>query len=156
MTASPFTALWLSASPPPRGGGHPAGLNRRAEPGRGLHVQSAGPAHPDDPGQGALGLADGGRLRPALAWGDRHVPRQSYHRSRPARPDAAGPEDRSPGRLRGAQPDDPARDAGVAAHRLKARPTTALRPPPELRTKAAEMLIIPSHVPRIIDVRRVE
>src|SRR3954469_21469819 len=73
MTASPFTALWLSASPPPRGGGHPAALNRRAEPGRGLHTQSAGPAHPDDPGQGAPGLADGGRLRPAGAWGDRHV-----------------------------------------------------------------------------------
>ena len=52
------------------------------------------------------------------------------------RPDAAGPEDRSPGRLLGAQPDDPARYAGVAAHRLKAHPTTALRPPPELRTKA--------------------
>src|SRR3954464_6673276 len=84
----------------------------------------------------APGLAEGGRLRPALAWGDRHVPLQSCHRSRPARPDSAGPEDRSPGRLCGAQPDDPARDAGVAAHRLKARPTTALRPPPELRTKA--------------------
>src|SRR3954470_11445152 len=137
MTASPFTAPWLSASPTHRGGGHPAALNRRAEPGRGLHAHSAGPAHPDDPGQGAPGLAEGGRLRPALAWGDRHVPLQSPHRLRPARPDSAGPEDRSPDRLRGAQPDDPARDAGVAAHRLKARPTTALRPPPELCTKAA-------------------
>src|SRR4051794_29475204 len=77
------------------------------------------------------------RERPALAGGDRHVPLQSGHRSRPARPDTAGPEDRSPGRLLGAQPDDPARYAAVAAHRLKARPTTALRPSPELRTKAA-------------------
>src|SRR3954464_1969663 len=84
----------------------------------------------------APGLAEGGRLRPALAWGDRHVPLQSCHRSRPARPDTAGPEDRSPGRLLGAQPDNPARYAAVAAHRLKARPTTALRPLPELRTKA--------------------
>src|SRR3954469_15105477 len=108
---------------PTCGGDHPAALNRRAEPGRGLHAQSAGPAHPDDPGQGAPGLAEGGRLRPALAWGDRDVPLQDRHRSWPAGPGAAGPEDRSPGRLRGAQPDDPARDAGVAAHRLKARPS---------------------------------
>src|SRR5439155_12822863 len=112
---------------------------RGAEPGRGLHAQSAGPAHPDDPGQGTSGLADGGRLRLALAWGDRHVPLQSCHWSRPARPGSAGPENGSPGRLCGAQPDDPARHAGVAAHRLKARPTTALRPPPELRTKAFEI-----------------
>src|SRR3954454_14485717 len=124
--------MWVSRT----ANGHPAALNRRAEPCRRLHTQSAGPAHPDDPGQGAPGLADGGRLRPALARRDRHIPLQSCHRSRPARPDPAGPEDRSPGRLRGAQPDDPARDAGVAAHRLKARPTTALRPLPELRTKA--------------------
>src|SRR4051794_18010251 len=121
---------------PPVAGGHPPPLNRRAEPGRGLYAHSAGPAHPDDSGQGAPGLADGGRLRPALARRDRHVPLQSCHRSRPARPDTAGPEDRSPGRLLGAQPDDPARYAGIAAHRLKARPTTSLRPLPELRTKA--------------------
>src|SRR3954468_15945661 len=133
MTASPFTAPWLSASPT-----HPwRRPNRRAEPGRGRHAPTAGPAHPDDPGQGAPGLAEGGRLRPALAWGDRHVPLQSCHRSRPACPDTAGPEDRSRGRLLGAQPDDPARYAAVAAHRLKAPPTTALRTPPELRTKAA-------------------
>src|SRR3954453_3659990 len=132
MTASPFPPPGLSATPT-----HPwRWSSRRAEPGRGRHAPSAGPAHPDDPGQGALGLAKGGRLRPALAGGDRHVPLQSCHRSRPARPDTAGPEDRSPGRLLGAQPDDPARYAGVAAHRLKARPTTSLRPPPELRTKA--------------------
>src|SRR3982751_226845 len=52
----------------------------------------------------------------------RYVPLQDRHRSWPARPDTAGPEDRSPGWLRGAQPDDPARDAGVAAHRLKTSP----------------------------------
>src|SRR4051812_40774593 len=123
MTASPFTAPWLSASPT-----HPwRWSSRRAQPPRRARPRaprpSAGSAHPDDPGQGAPGLAEGGRLRPAFAWGDRHVPLQSCHRSRPARPDTAGPEDRSPGRLLGAQPDDPARYAAVAAHRLKARPT---------------------------------
>src|SRR3954451_8413518 len=135
--ASPFTAPWLSASPThPWRCDHSAALNRRAEPGRGLHAQSAGPAHPDDPGQGAPELAEGGRLRPALAGGDRHVPLQSCHWSRPSRPGSAGPEDRSPGRLRGAQPDDPARHAGVAAHRLKTSPATAARLLPDLCTKA--------------------
>src|SRR3954447_1074984 len=70
MTASPFTAPWLSASPT-----HPwRWSSRRAEPGRGRHAPSAGPAHPDDPGQGAPGLAKGGRLRPALTRGNRHIP----------------------------------------------------------------------------------
>src|SRR3954452_3143732 len=41
-----------------------------------------------------------------------------------------------PGRLLGAEPDDPARHAGVATPRLKASPATARRPPSELRTKA--------------------
>src|SRR3954471_4749374 len=100
MTASPFTAPWLSASPT-----HPwRWSSRRAQPPRRARPRaprpSAGSAHPDDPGQGAPGLAEGGRLRPAFAWGDRHVPLQSCHRSRPARPDTAGPEDRSPGRPR--------------------------------------------------------
>src|SRR4030095_1647615 len=47
-------------------------------------------------------------LRPARALRDHDVPLQDHHRSGPARPDSPGPEDRSPGRLRGAQPDDPA------------------------------------------------
>src|SRR4051812_10335629 len=114
----------------------------------GVQTHSAGRAHPDDPGQGALRLAKDGRLRPALAWGDRYVPLQDRHRSWPARPDTAGPEDRSPGRLRGAQPDDPARHAGVAAHRLKAPPSTALRLLPESRTKAAHVAF-----PELMSVR---
>ena len=56
--------------------------------------------------------------RRSVGWGNRRVPVQDHHRSWPARPDSARPEDRGPGRLLGAQPDDPARHAGVAAHRL--------------------------------------
>src|SRR3954471_21599572 len=63
-------------------------------------------------------MAEGGRLRQALARGNRHVPLQDHHRSWSSRPDSACPKDRGPGRLFGAQPDDPARHAGVAAHRL--------------------------------------
>ena len=54
-----------------------------------------------------------------------------YHRSCSSRPQSARPKDRSPGRLLGAQPDDPARHAGVAAYRLKGgdscRPTSISR-----------------------------
>src|SRR3954466_7534604 len=148
MTASPFTAPWLSASPThPWRCDHSAALNRRAEPGRGLHAQSAGPAHPDDPGQGAPGLADGGRLWPALAWGDRHVPLQSYHRLRPARPDTGGPEDRGPGRLRGAQPDDPARHAGVAARLLKAPSSDRSVPTTRIAHQSRNEKYLPFHTP---------
>lgn len=41
---------------------------------------------------------------------------------RPSRLDFARPENRGQSRLRGAQPDDPARRACVAAHRLAASP----------------------------------
>ena len=65
-----------------------------------------------------------------------HVQVQSYHRSRPSCPDSARPENRGSGRLLGAEPDDQARHASVAAHRLNAFPVTAVRPQSELRTKA--------------------
>lgn len=69
--------------------------------------------------------------------GDGHVQAQGHHRSRPSRSDAARPDDRGQGRLRGAQPHDPARHAAVPAHHLTARRAAGTRPPPELRTKAA-------------------
>src|SRR3954471_12146590 len=135
-TANPFTAPWPSASltRPRQWSSRPAPLPCRARPLTPRPVSATSTS--GDPGQGAPGLAKGGRLRQALARRNRRVPVQDHHRSWPPRPDTAGPEDRSPGRLLGAQPDDPARYAAVTAHRLKARPTTALRPLPELRTKA--------------------
>src|ERR687894_2171452 len=107
------------APPPPAGGSdHPAPRLRRAGPDRRHHAQPARPASPDDPGPGTHGLAEGGRLRPALARGNRRVPVQGHHRSAPSRSDSAQTENGSQGRLPGAQPDDPARHARLAAHRL--------------------------------------
>src|ERR671917_1611396 len=72
----------------------------------------------------------------AAARGNRHVPLQGDHRSGPSRPDSARPEDRSQGCLLGAQPDDPARHAGVAAHLLKATIAANPRPSADLCTNA--------------------
>ena len=71
---------------PARGGDHPTPRHRRGEPDRRHHAHSARPAHPNDPGQGPPGLAEGGGLRPALARGNRRVPLQGHHRSGPSRP----------------------------------------------------------------------
>jgi copper resistance protein B len=76
-------------------------------------------------------VAEGGWLQQALARGNRRAPLRSHHRSPSSGSDSAQPEDRSPGRLRGAQPDGRARQAGVAAHRLNdsdsRRPTSVSR-----------------------------
>src|SRR3712207_1443770 len=76
-------------APPARGGDHPAPRLRRGKPDRRHHAQSARPAPPDAPDQGTPGLAKVGRLRPALARGDRRVPLQDHHRSWPSRSDSA-------------------------------------------------------------------
>ncbi len=65
--------------------------HRRAEPGRRHHAHSARPAHSDDPGQGPPGLAEGGRLRQALARGNCRSPLQDHHRSAPSGVGAFGP-----------------------------------------------------------------
>jgi Transposase DDE domain len=67
---------------------------------------------------------------------DGDVQVQSSDRSRSSRPDSARPEDRGTGRLLSAQPHDPARQAGVAAHRLTAPPIASSRPPSDFCTKA--------------------
>src|SRR5918998_1559737 len=59
----------------------PGGAQRGGEPPPHPPPPPPHPPHPDDRGQGADGLAEGGRLRPALARGNRHVPLQGDHRS---------------------------------------------------------------------------
>ena len=103
-----------------RGGGHPATLNRGSKPEGKQYAHPARPAHPDDPNQRTPGVAEGGRLRPAVARGNRHVPLQGHHRLPPARPDPARTENRSQGRLLGAEPDDPPQPAGVPPYPLRA------------------------------------
>ena len=63
-------------------------------------------------------LAEGGRVQQAFARGSCHLPVQDHHRSWSSRSDFACPEDREPGCLFGAQTNDTARHAGIAAHRL--------------------------------------
>ena len=61
-------------------GGHPAALNRGAEPSRGHGTQPGRAAHPNDSSHGTPRMAEDGRLRPAVARGNRHVPLQGHHR----------------------------------------------------------------------------
>jgi site-specific DNA recombinase len=58
---------------------------------------------------------------------DRHVPLQGAHRPWSSCPESACPEERGPSRLRGAEPDDPARHAGVPARRLRVASATGPR-----------------------------
>ena len=99
-----------------------------AEPSGGHGTRSAPPASAADPKQGVHGVAEGGRLRPAVARGNRHVLLQGPYRQQPLCPDLAGPESQGQGRLLGAEPDDPPRHADVATDCLKRRPATAARP----------------------------
>jgi len=69
-------------------------------------AQPARPTHPDGRGPRAPRMAEGDRLRPAIARGNDNAPLQSHHRQRPSRPDSACPEHRNQDRLLGAEPDD--------------------------------------------------
>src|SRR5206468_534505 len=85
----------------------------------GHRSQPAGPAYSDHPGERAEGLAEGRGLREASAGGNRDVPLQDPDWSHAARPHYQNPEDRSPDRLFGDQPDDATRDAGLGTHPIK-------------------------------------
>jgi hypothetical protein len=103
----------------------------------GRHItESTRPAYRADPEQGTHRLAEGSRLWPTIARGNGGVPLQGYDRQQPSCPHPACSEGRGPGRLFGAQQDDPPRHADVPAHRLKRPPANALRPLSELCTKA--------------------
>src|SRR5947209_7024442 len=95
--------------------------DRCAECHGGYHAQSARPAHSNDPGEGAEGLAKDSGLWKAVAGGNRYVPLQDPDQSHVARLETSGTEDRSPGRLLGSEPDGPTRHASLAASCLKGK-----------------------------------
>src|SRR5271165_5524253 len=76
-------------------------------------------------------MAEGRRLRPALARRDRHAALQDHHRPNAPRPDSASTKGRGQGRLQGAQPHDRSRHARLSKARLK--PPGAPPLPPDLR-----------------------
>src|SRR5208282_2744382 len=81
--------------------------------------------------QGPTGMAEGRRLRPALARRDRDAALQDHHRPNAPRPDSARTKGRGQGRLQGAQPHDRSRHARLSKARLK--PPGAPPLPPDLR-----------------------
>src|SRR5271157_5084551 len=76
-------------------------------------------------------MAEGRRLRPALARRDRDAALQDHHRPNAPRPDSARTKGRGQGRLQGAQPHDRSRHARLSKARLK--PPGAPPLPPDLR-----------------------
>src|SRR5271165_2945299 len=64
-------------------------------------------------------MAEGRRLRPALARRDRDAALQDHHRPNAPRPDSARTKGRGQGRLQGAQPHDRSRHARLSKARLK-------------------------------------
>src|SRR5271165_3458857 len=76
-------------------------------------------------------MAEGRRLRPALARRDRDAALQDHHRPNAPRPDSARTEGRGQGWLQGAQPHDRSRHARLSKARLK--PPGAPPLPPDLR-----------------------
>src|SRR5271166_3123828 len=76
-------------------------------------------------------MAEGRRLRPALARRDRDAALQDHHRPNAPRPDSARTKGRGQGRLQGAQPHDRSRHARLSKARLK--PPGGPPLPPDLR-----------------------
>src|SRR5271167_1758065 len=76
-------------------------------------------------------MAEGRRLRPALARRDRDAALQDHHRPNAPRPDSARTKGRGQGRLQGAQPHDRSRHARLSKARLK--PPEGPPLPPDLR-----------------------
>src|SRR5271157_1496024 len=76
-------------------------------------------------------MAEGRRLRPALARRDRDAALQDHHRPNAPRPDSARTKGRGQGRLQGAQPHDRSRHARLSKARLKPPERPPL--PPDLR-----------------------
>ena len=80
----------------------------------------------------ATGMAEGRRLRPALARQDRDAALQDHHRPNAPRPDSAGTKGRGQGRLQGAQPHDRSRHARFSKARLKPPGRATAGPGPQV------------------------
>src|SRR5271166_3528917 len=96
-------------------------------------------------------MAEGRRLRPALARRDRDAALQDHHRPNAPRPDSARTKGRGQGRLQGPQPHDRSRHARLSKARL--RPPGAPPLPPDLRlcTNAFREAMESAILPRIAD-----